>query len=164
MNRSDPSSQPATLISRVRQSGARLSALAALLPCLAVLGLALYLKPDPRGYGTHSQLGGGQCGMLIMTGYPCPTCGMTTAFAHFVRGQWLRAVWVQPAGFVLAAATTGLTAIAFWTLLRGRWPRMRLPAFITPYRLFWALLVMLLGSWAFKIVVGLATHTLPFEG
>jgi len=102
--------------------------------------------------------------MLIMTGYPCPTCGMTTAFAHFVRGQWLRALWVQPAGFVLAAATVGVALVALWTLVRGRWPRILLPAFITPYRLFLTLLLLLLGSWAFKIVTGLATHTLPFTG
>ena len=85
---------------------------------------------------------------------------MTTAFAHVVRGQWLRALWVQPAGFVLALATIGLAVVSAWTLLRGRWPRVPL-GFMTPYRLFLGLLVLLLGSWAFKIVVGLLDHSLP---
>lgn len=133
-----------------------------LLVCLGILGLAAYLRPDPRGWGTHAQLGTGPCGMLIMTGYPCPTCGMTTAFAHFVRGQWLRAAWVQPAGFVFALGTAALAVGCVWTLVRGRWPAVRLP-WLTPYRLFAGLLALLLGGWAFKIVVGLITGTVPYH-
>jgi hypothetical protein len=132
------------------------------LGCLAVLILAAWLKPDPRGFGTHAQLGTGPCGMLIMTGYPCPTCGMTTAFAHLVRGQWLRALWVQPAGFALGLGALVLTGVSAWALVRGRWPRIRL-GFLSPYRLFLGLLMLLLGSWAFKIVVGLIEGTLPYR-
>jgi hypothetical protein len=130
--------------------------------CCAILGVSAYLKPDPRGFGTHVQLWTGQCGVLIMTGYPCPTCGMTTAFAHTVRGQWWRAFLVQPAGFILVVGVIGAAGVCGWTLVRGRWPRVRLP-FVTPYRLFFALLVLLLGSWAFKIVVGLAQGVLPYR-
>ena len=132
-----------------------------LLGSAGVLALGAYLRPDPRGFGTHTQLGTGPCGMLIMTGYPCPTCGMTTAFAHTVRGQWLRAFWAQPAGFVLAVGTIVATGVAAWTLVRGRWPRVQIPA-LSPYRLFAGLLVLLLGSWVFKIVAGLVAGTLPY--
>ena len=97
-----------------------------------------------------------------MTGYPCPTCGMTTAFAHLVRGQLWRALWAQPAGFVLAIAVFVLTGLCIWTLVRGCWPRLNL-WLITPYRLFLGLLVLLLGGWAFKIVAGLADGTLPYR-
>lgn len=141
---------------------ARLLATLLLLVSAAVLALAAYLEPDPRGYGTADQLGNGPCGMLIMTGLPCPTCGMTTAFAHTVRGQWLRAFWVQPAGFVLALGTIGLAGVSLWTLIRGRWPRIRL-RLVTPHRLFVGLLVLLLGAWAFKICTGLADGTLPYR-
>ncbi len=140
----------------------RLWATIVLVACGAVLGLSAYLKPDPRGFGTHAQLGTGQCGMLIVTGYPCPTCGMTTAFAHTVRGQWGRAFLVQPAGFVMALATIVLTVGSAWTLVRGRVPRVHV-SFVTPYRVFFTLLVLLLGSWAFKIVVGLIQGTLPYR-
>lgn len=152
------------LITPARRESAspRLVAALLLLICLGILGLAAYLRPDPRGWGTHAQLGTGPCGMLIMTGYPCPTCGMTTAFAHFVRGQWLRAFWVQPAGFVFALGTAALALGCVWTLVRGRWPAIRLP-WLTPYRLFAGLLVLLLGGWAFKIVVGLITGTVPYH-
>jgi hypothetical protein len=130
--------------------------------CLGVLGIAAYLEPNPRGYGTHERLGVGPCGMLVMTGLPCPTCGMTTAFAHTVRLQWWRAFYAQPAGFVLALGTIGMAGVAVWTLFRGRWPRPNL-GFLTPYRLFIGLLVLLMGGWVFKIVVGLADKTLPYR-
>lgn len=141
---------------------ARWWATLALLGCVIVLGVAVYVRPDPRGFGTHAALGFGPCGMLVTTGYPCPTCGMTTAFAYVVRGQWLRALWAQPAGFVLGVGTIGLAGVAAWTIVRGRWPRVNL-GFMTPYRLFLGLLVLLLGSWAFKIVVGLMDHSLPYR-
>lgn len=100
--------------------------------------------------------------MLIMTGYPCPTCGMTTAFAHTVRGHGLRAFWAQPAGFVLAVATIALTLCAGYTVCRGRWPRFGWH-FVSPFRLFLALLALFLGAWAFKIGAGLLDGTLPYR-
>jgi hypothetical protein len=100
--------------------------------------------------------------MLITTGYPCPTCGMTTAFSHTVRGQWGRALWDQPAGFVLALGTMALTIVCVWAVVRGRWPRVNL-WLLTPYRLFLGLLVLLIGSWAFKIATGLADGSLPYR-
>ena len=166
MNSPEHSPEPAATWTEarpvVRRSATRPAAAVMLVGCATVLGMAVYLTPDERGFGTHEQLSGGPCGMLIMTGFPCPTCGMTTAFAHAVRGQWAQAFWAQPAGFVLAAGTIGAAGVALWTLLRGRWPRVSL-RFLTPYRLFLFLLILLLGSWAFKIVVGLAEGQLPYR-
>jgi hypothetical protein len=155
-------SAPSAALRLAKLARARTAAGLVLLGCLAILSLAAWLKPDPRGFGTHAQLGTGPCGALVMTGYPCPTCGMTTAFAHTVRGQWLRAFWVQPAGFVLALGTLVVAGIAVWTVICGRWPRPNM-RFMTPYRLFLGLLVLLLAGWAFKIVVGLADGTLPYR-
>jgi hypothetical protein len=59
---------------------------------LGVLALARLLSPDPRGYGTHLQLGLPACGFLALTGLPCPACGLTTCFAHLARGQLALAV------------------------------------------------------------------------
>ncbi len=147
-------------VTRARITRLRLWAAAVLVGASAVLGLARWLKPDPRGFGTHEQLGGGPCGMMWRTGFPCPTCGMTTAFAHTVRGQWLQAAWAQPAGFVLALGTIGAALVSVWVLVTGRLPYLDYAAF-TPFRLFLALLVLLLGGWAFKLIAGLLTHTLP---
>ncbi len=131
--------------------------------CAVVLGIAAWLTPNPRGYGTHRQLGFGKCGMLVMTGLPCPTCGMTTAFAYTVRGNLLRAFLAQPTGMVLALATVATALGSIWVLITGRIPPVRVP-YITPYRLFLVLIVLLLGGWAFKIAYGLATGILPDPG
>src|SRR5262245_31491696 len=66
---------------------ARWGLLAAAAGVIAVLALARWLEPSPLGYGTHRQLGLLPCSFRRITGYPCPSCGMTTAFAWFVRGQ-----------------------------------------------------------------------------
>lgn len=84
---------------------------------------------------------------------------MTTAFAHVVRGQLLAGLRVQPAGFVLALATLGVLAGSTWTLLRGRPPRV--PLVLSPYRLCAAFLLLLLGGWLFKVILGWWTGEYP---
>jgi Protein of unknown function (DUF2752) len=79
--------------------------------CLAVMVTAARVRPDPAGLGTHTQLGLQQCQFLLRTGLPCPSCGMTTSYAWFARGNFLASVYVQPMGFLLAL----LTVMAFWT-------------------------------------------------
>ena len=105
---------------RHRLSGSlsgRVVAAAIMAVCMGVLVLAIYIKPEERGLGSHEQLGMAQCGFYERSGYPCPTCGMTTAFAHVVRGQLVRAFVVQPAGAlgalacVLAMVVCGYAAI-----------------------------------------------------
>lgn len=69
---------------------------------VGVLVTARLLRPDPRGFGTHTQLGLGACAFREMTGKPCPACGMTTAFAWTARGRPDRAWEANPAGSVIA--------------------------------------------------------------
>ena len=68
----------------------------------AVLVVACYVTPDPRGFGTHTQLGLAPCAFKLVTGTPCPTCGMTTSFAWFARGRFGRSWRANPAGSLLA--------------------------------------------------------------
>jgi Protein of unknown function (DUF2752) len=71
--------------------------------CLAgVLLVARKLEPDPRGFGTHTQLGLPDCAFLMATGRLCPTCGMTTSFAWLMRGQIKHSWQANPAGCVYA--------------------------------------------------------------
>ncbi len=69
---------------------------------LAVLITARWLRPDPQGFGTHTQLGLPPCSFRVLTGYPCPACGMTTAFAWTLRGRLDRAFFANPGGAVMA--------------------------------------------------------------
>ena len=87
---------------------------------LAVLLAAAYVKPSPAGVGSHRQLGLHACGFYERTGYPCPTCGMTTAFAYTVRGRLGRALATQPAGALGALGCIVITAIAGWGAVTGK--------------------------------------------
>lgn len=88
--------------------------------CFAVLLVAAMLEPDARGHGTHAQLGLPPCGFLLLTGAPCPGCGLTTAFAHAIRGHWMLAVDANPFGLLLFAAVAACVPLG---LLAGwrRW-------------------------------------------
>jgi hypothetical protein len=86
------------------------SLLAAAAGLAGVLILARVLVPDPRGYGTHTQLGLLPCSFLAMTGRLCPTCGMTTAFAWMVRGDVVRSWQANPAGCLLALLSVPMIA------------------------------------------------------
>ncbi len=157
----EPATTQARPVTPAAQGQVRRWAALVLVGCLAVLAVAVYVEPNSDGVGTHRQLGSGPCGMLVMTGLPCPTCGMTTSFAHAVRGQWLRAIYVQPTGFILALGTAALAGVCLWTLAKGRWP-LTTWWLITPYRFFLGMLVLLIGGWAFKIASGLLDGSLPY--
>ena len=86
---------------------------------LILLLLAVWLKPNPAGYGTHQQLGLPPCSIQFWFGIPCPSCGGTTAFAHFVRGEWGRAVRANTAAFLLA----GLCAVGVPWSWASAWRR-----------------------------------------
>ena len=72
---------------------------------LAVVITATQVTPAASGMGTHQQLGLPPCGFLVVTGIPCPGCGLTTSFAHMVRGQFTGATFANPFGVMLFMVT-----------------------------------------------------------
>lgn len=90
-----------------------------------VFGVAFWLNPydadgTPRRMATHTQLGMPPCNFVVVTGKPCPSCGMTTSFALLVRGDVgasLRANW---AGTLIAVLWAGLLVWALAGAARGR--------------------------------------------
>ena len=118
---------------------------------LALISLGLWLRPDPSGAGTHTQLGLPPCGHLLATGKPCITCGCTTAFAFAAHGRIFRALWTQPFGaffFFLCLAAALASLHAFWT---GRSLILRIA--LWPWaRLILATLALLVLSWVFKLL------------
>ncbi len=127
---------------------------------IALLLCAATLSPDARGFGTHEQLGMGPCLAPIVTGYPCPTCGMTTAFACTVRGRWISAFLAQPAGLLFALLTCLIAVFAGYAAMTGRtWqPNPRILSFNRLAVL--AVVVWLLG-WGVKVAIGRLSGTLP---
>ncbi len=98
--------------------------------------------------------------MLTLTGYPCPTCGMTTAFAHTVRGELGLAFSAQPAGFAIALAVVFAASVSLGVVITGKiwvvnWYR------VSPMWATLAILLLVLGGWLYKLAAGLMSGTLP---
>ncbi len=90
----------------------------------APIGIATFLSPDPRGYGTHEQLGLPPCGFRLVTGYPCPGCGGTTAFVLAVHGRFPAAFQVHVAG-ATSAVVCGVSGVTEVLLAAGVLKRAR---------------------------------------
>jgi hypothetical protein len=125
------------------------------LGCLAVLTLAAYLPPSPSGMGTHRHaLGLPACNFLRTTGLPCPSCGMTTSFAWFAKGNIVASAYVQPMGMILAL----LAAVCGWggayIAFSGR-PAHRLLRMLPARYTLLPLLLFAVLAWGWKILIHL---------
>lgn len=101
-------------------AGSRLALGVVALGLVVVLGLAFWLEPDPRGFGTHTQLGLPPCSFRVMTGMPCPGCGMTTAMSWAARGRMIRSAQANPAGAVLAPVCLAMVPWLVAVAVQGR--------------------------------------------
>ena len=109
---------------------------------------ALLVYPD----GQHEELWlfglrfGGECGMKVQFGIPCPQCGMTRSWVGAVRGDFWNAFLYSPAGFLLFC----------WIAVGGFIGMMRLilrkPKWMTPP---WKLLVAWSVFWMIVPYMGL---------
>ncbi len=146
-----------------RRVTVRLIAAVVLSGCATVLWLAGRVEPRPAGLGTHQQLGLPPCSVVVLVGYPCPTCGMTTAFAHTVRGELWSAFNTHPGGLIFALATILALSTSLSVLITGKvwavnWYR------VSPTLLTLAIVLILVGGWVYKLAVGLISGTLPITG
>jgi hypothetical protein len=132
--------------------------LATSLGIASVFAVALWLKPyaadgQPLRMETHRQLGLPPCTFYTLTGLPCPSCGMTTSFALFVRGDFGNSLRANAVGTLLAAFCIVLLAWSGIGLFYGRW------LLVSPERLLIrsivVFLTLLLVRWI--IIVGLRT-------
>ncbi|MFT7618681.1 MAG: hypothetical protein ACI97A_002328 [Planctomycetota bacterium] len=119
--------------------------------CFWLVGTAFQVEPDERGFGSHEQLGMEPCAYLEMHGHPCPSCGMTTSFAHTVRFQIPSALAANPAGTIMCLICLVLPGILVHSMLTGQ-PVARL--FIGKWRGYWIFYAVgILGaSWTYKIL------------
>ncbi|MCI0702142.1 MAG: DUF2752 domain-containing protein [Planctomycetia bacterium] len=138
----------------------RATLVAVALALAGVFAVAFWLNPydadgQPRTMATHTQLGMPPCNFVVMTGKPCPACGMTTSFALLVRGDVsasLRANWV---GTTIALIWATLMLWALASAVRAR------PLFIPRGRgelittvIVGTVLVLMLTRWGIVLISG----------
>src|SRR5262245_59589459 len=93
-----------------------------------ILVIARLLHPSPRGFGTHEQLGLPPCPFLLLTGMPCPSCGLTTSFALAARLQFLSSLTIQPFGFIAFCLTFLAIPISIFLIRRQiSWHELIMP-------------------------------------
>jgi hypothetical protein len=132
-------------------TGRRLIGAVVAICAAGILGLAAWLEPSPTGLGTHSQLAMPPCGWIAMVDVPCPTCGMTTAFAHAADGNLVAALWAQPMGGALAVAVATALIVGAYTAATGSRVAV-LFGRLWGKRAAWALGLGLGGAWVYKIL------------
>ncbi|HEU0175376.1 MAG TPA: DUF2752 domain-containing protein [Blastocatellia bacterium] len=112
---------------------------------------ARLLQPSPRGVGTHEQLGLPPCVFLRLTGIPCPSCGLTTCFAHAARLNFYEAFVAQPFGLIIFCLTALSVPLSLY-LIYSRVPWSRLFYSTKFNRAMYVMIVLYLLSWLYKIV------------
>ena len=130
----------------------RMSALGVGVVATILLCIALFLKPSSNGIGTHQQLGLPACGWVAAADIPCPTCGMTTAWSHTVRGQLPSAWMAQPLGMLLALTAFAVAIGAFITAISGISFQSLLYRY-SPTKVIIVIASLAILSWAFKILI-----------
>ena len=115
---------------------------------LAALALFHVWVPDPDPARAF-------CFSRRFLGIPCPGCGLTRAFAHLAKGEWLAALAAHPLAPVLAAEA--VAGWLFWGIgLRRPLPRPDWIAPMTP--ILFGHLAVLCALWLGR----LATGSLPW--
>jgi hypothetical protein len=120
---------------------------------LCPLLVAAMLRPDPSGHGTHRQLGFPPCTFVVLFGHRCPSCGMTTAWAHLVRGQLPAALRSNVGGTLLGLLDLVATAWLLASAVRERWLGMA----PNPVILAWiltAVVAVTLIDWGVRMLAG----------
>jgi hypothetical protein len=124
---------------------------------VGVFALAIYLNPylpdgTARREETHRQLGLPPCTFKFATGLPCPSCGMTTAFALLIRGDIGNSLRANAAGTVLGLLTLAFIPWAVISAWRGHLLYIRsIEAALT--RLVVGFLILMLVRWGIVLLV-----------
>ncbi|MCA9303000.1 MAG: DUF2752 domain-containing protein [Phycisphaerales bacterium] len=118
---------------------------------LAVLITAAWLSPNKAGHGSHTQLGLAPCTWAVWFDKPCPTCGMTTAFAQAGEGNWARSLTTQPFGFLLVIGSAAVFWGAFTQAVTGARLGQHFVVLLRP-GMFMILGVLFAAAWIYKIM------------
>lgn len=146
-----PSAQAACRLERPPASRrSRATAVVTMLGLLALMCIARSLEPSQAGYGTHQQLGLPPCSSVLIAGIRCPACGMTTAWSHAMRGQWVQAYQANAGGLALVMIALAAMPVFCYYLARGYWSRHGWLSFSLALSLAAAMLVAI-GQWLTRL-------------
>lgn len=97
----------------------------------------------------------GECTFHTLTGYPCPTCGVTRGFLALGEGDVLAALRMNPLFFGIALALWAYTPVALvlWLAKLPR-PRLGFASRRAGWSWFGAFALALAVNWAFLIADG----------
>lgn len=119
--------------------------------CAVVLAVASWLTPSAAGHGTHEALSLPRCTWIAVVDLPCPTCGMTTAFAHAADGNLGASFLAQPMGFLLALATAMALLVSLYVVATGS-RVARAFSRLLGKSTGWAIAALIVAAWGFKII------------
>lgn len=114
---------------------------------IAVLLVPAFLEPGDSLLGVHTRLHLPPCLFHLITGVPCPLCGMTTSFSLLLHGRPARAFLAHPAGPLVYLAILALTVFGALSRLE----RVKRPTF-TVSSWYWGLglavlWILRIGAW-----------------
>ncbi len=127
----------------------RREAVGAIFGAGAILVVAKLLNPDPSGAGTHEHLLLLPCIFKMLTGLPCPFCGMTTAFAYMADGAVGPAFTAHILGPVAYLVTWAILVAGLIGVARDRRP---LPQWMFSQWAGRAMLLILLSGWVVNLI------------
>ena len=116
----------------------------------AALAVSFGLKAGAAGWASQLVALMPPCMFRLLTGIPCPFCGMTRAFMHMVRGDVGAAFSSHVLGPPVFLAAGALVVLAAVGLVRGRWP---IPGWAMTARFSKALALVFLVAWAVNILL-----------
>lgn len=117
-----------------------------------ILVVARILHPSPRGLGTHEQLGLPPCPFLLITGIPCPSCGLTTSFALAARFEFFSSFTTQPFGLIAFFLTICALPLSL-LLIRRRISWSEATQFPIFNRMAYFMIALYILSWFYKIII-----------
>jgi len=87
------------------------------------------------------------CPFKMLTGFPCPGCGLTHAFCNISHGQFQRAWQANPFGFLFYALALACLA---WPRLSGKFPGIE--AVLRRSRaVVWAPALLMVAMWIYDV-------------
>ena len=95
---------------------------------MLLAGLVLDPNVDPRRVSVLGFTVPNACGLRATTGIPCPSCGLTRAVCHSVRGDFQSAALFHPVGSAVALAGLLQAGFLALSLTVPRVRRARIPS------------------------------------